>query len=420
MIDKAEHQTENQTADGGVDSLAAEQAVSSSQLSATGRFALFVAMLALFFTAAGIGVGYRHWQRMNDKNRINQQEISQLRQQMARTADKGVIDSLRKTMDGKLDQASTSNSDVIKEMTRMQNQTRQFADTVASQVEQVTYLQARMQQAATPASTKEWQVEEVRFLLQLANRALYLEHNTGMAKAALKEADTELASIGVVAYLPVRQQITRDIAALDEANLPDIAGISQRITSMMLALKPLPAVQDGGVAGYSSGDVAASQKNWAGQATSGNSLWADYKREMLDTISKAVVIHKLDQPLQQGLGADSRQMLYHLLHLRLETLRLLLLRQDDAGFHEQIGLIKDTLNAYYPEQQAKPLLEELQSLQKLDLQPVMPDISGSLKQLESARQTEKSTVPEPKADTADEDKKPKDKNKDKHEGDKHE
>lgn len=391
MIDKAEHQTESQAGDAQVDSLAAYEAsaMMSPKHSASARFALFVAMLALFFTALGIGVGYRHWQRMNDKNRVNQQEITQLRQQLKQTANSDAMNGLRKEITEKLAQVNTANNDAIKEAARMQKQTRQFADTVASQVEQVTYLQARMQQASAPASTKEWQVAEVRFLLQMASRALYLEHDTGTAKAALKEADAALAALGAVEYLPVRQQISRDIATLDEATLPDIAGAAQGIAAMLLELKPLPAVQGGQA--NNSGEVSSEpQKNWAGQEASGNSLWSDYKREALDTIHQAIVIRKLDQPLQDELDADSRQMLFRLLQLRLETLRLLLLQRDNAGFHAQIDLIREALAAYYPEQQAQALLEKLQTLQKLDLQPAMPDISGSLKQLENAHQTEKS------------------------------
>lgn len=396
MIDKAEHQTENQATDAGVDSLATQGTsaeASPKHHSVSGKFALFVSMLALFFTAAGIGVGYRHWQRMNDKNNVNHEELTELRKQIKQTANNGEIDSLRKEMGEKLGQATATNSDVLKDVARMQNQTRQFADTVASQVEQVTFLQARMQQAASPASTKEWQVAEIRFLLQMANRALHLEHNPDTAKASLKEADAALADLGAVEYLPVRQQIARDMAALDEAALPDIAGTSQRITAMMLELKPLPAAQ-GAESAHKAADDSASQKNWAGQdAADGNSLWADYKREALDVLDKAVVVRKLDQPLQDELDVDTRQTLFQLLHLRLETLRLLLLQQDNAGFHSQLSLIMDTVKAYYPEQQAQPLLEALQGLQKLNLQPAMPDISGSLKQLESARQAENAKLP---------------------------
>ncbi len=395
MIDKAEHQTENQATDAGVDSFDSQGngAATSSRHPVSGRFALFVAMLALFFTAAGIGVGYRHWQRMNDKNIANNEEIAKLRERLGDAANNGEIAGLRKDMAEKLGQASAANSDALKEVARMQNQTRQFADTVASQVEQVTFLQARMQQAVAPASTKEWQVAEIRFLLQTANRALSLEHNPETAKASLKEADSALADLGAVEYLPVRQQITRDMAALDEMAMPDIAGTSQRITAMMLALKPLSAVQ-GGESEKKSTDASAPHKNWAGQEeTGGNSLWADYKREALDAFDKAVVIHKLDQPLQDELDADTRQILFQLLHLRLENLRLLLLQQDNAGFHAQLDLIRDTVKAYYPEQQANPLLEALQDLQKLELQPALPDISGSLKQLESARQAENAKLP---------------------------
>ena len=67
---------------------------------------------------------------------------------------------------------------------------------------------------------------------------------------------------------------------------------------------------------------------------------------------------------------------------------MLVLERDNAGFHAQLGLIRDAVSTYYPADLAKPLLTELEGFDKLELQPTTPDISASLKQLESARHTE--------------------------------
>ncbi|EIJ34937.1 uroporphyrinogen-III C-methyltransferase [Thiothrix nivea] len=388
MIDKpATHEAEDapafDTAVDAVDSLDNDSDREERPKAAGARFALFLAGLALLFTLIGIAAGYKHWQRMNDKARTNAAEIAELRQQLEAAPATDSLDKLRKELADKTAQLGSDNTQATQEVARMLNQTRQFADTVASQVEQVTFLQSKAQQNAAPATAEEWQVAEVEFLLQLANRALHLGQDTRTAISALKEADSLLAKIGSVAYLPVRQQVSRDISALEATPTPDIAGLSQRINALMLELNPLPAldtVADDGKREPLVGD--------ADTAVTGNSLWADYKRKFAAGLNDAIIIRQHDKPIQMELDAEARQNLFQLLHLRLENLRLLALQRDNAGFHAQLELIRESINAYYPQGQQQPLLKALEDFARQDLQPKLPDISGSLKQLESARHTE--------------------------------
>ena len=366
-----------------IDEEASQLAIlAEKQRKSGGRSALFVSLLALFFTAAGIASGYKHWQRMNDKAMANQAAIDSLRQQLQSSASLDAVDKLRADVEQKTAQAGQENGKAVQEMARLQSQTRQYADTVASQVEQVTLLQARMQQSVAPASAKDWQLAEVAFLLQLANRELHLAQNPQTAKAALKEADALLAKVGSVNYLPVRQQITRDLTALEAYAAPDLASVSQRITAMMLALKPLP------VAEGTDSTTTAQPKTASSDNTSNDSAWATYKQKALDVVSDAVVIRQYDKPIKAALDADARLQLFQLLHLRLENLRLLALQQMEAEYHAQLQLIRETVTAYYPPEQAKPLLAQLTELDKTKLQVALPDISASLQQLENARHVE--------------------------------
>lgn len=379
MIDKAAHHADTHPST-TIESVDVHRAEVKKTGATEARFALFIAILSLFFTAIGVAAGYKHWQRMNDKVGINNTSIKQIKEQLNAAPNNDALEALRKELDDKTAQSQANHAEALQEMARMQNQTRQFADSVASQVEQITFLQARIQQNATPTTAKEWQVAEVHFLLQMANRELYLARNSETAKAALKEADALLATLGLVDYLPVRQQIARDIAALDANPTPDIAGIAQRIHALMLELKPLPVAANA--------EPVPVFANSASQPDGDSSLWAKYKNKALVALNDAVVIRRADQPLQNALNADARQHLFQLLQLRLESLRLLALQRDNPGFHAQIALLRDTLQAYYPEAQATPLLEALAELDKHDINPVLPDISASLKQLESARQAE--------------------------------
>lgn len=400
MIDKpATHAAEQATQDTTVDVVDAFDSDTRKKKSGGASFALFLSALALLFTTIGVAAGYKHWQRMNTKAKENATEIASLREQLQSMPTRDAVTNLRKEVIEKTSQAEATQTQVLQEMARIQNQTRQFADTVASQVEQVTFLQARMQQAATPAAAKDWQIAEVEYLLQLANRELHLAKNTHTAMAALKEADAVLAKLGQVNYLPVRQQIARDISTLEAAPTPDIAGISQRITALMLSLQPLPALDTTETEGQTVPITESPEK-----AVEGNSLWADYKRKTLSTLNEAIVIRQYDKPLQAELDADARQNLFQLLKIRLENLRLLALQRDNSGFHQQLELITETVKTYYPEHQSDPMLKKLEEFAKENLQPGLPDISASLTQLESARHAEAVKQQEDNPDAAETDK----------------
>ncbi|WP_308874588.1 hypothetical protein [Thiothrix subterranea] len=89
MIDKpATHEADNDTLHTAVDAIEPMGSDTTfgnnppPQKSASARFAVFISILAVSFTAVGIAAGYKHWQRMNDKARDNAAEIATLREQL--------------------------------------------------------------------------------------------------------------------------------------------------------------------------------------------------------------------------------------------------------------------------------------------------------------------------------------------------
>ncbi|HMT92155.1 uroporphyrinogen-III C-methyltransferase [uncultured Thiothrix sp.] len=352
--------------------------LSSHPKAKSASFALFIAFLALFFTVVGIATGYKHWQRMNTKANDSQVRITKLDKTLSQKADSSALGSLRKDVNQTVEKLSTEANTNLQKMAQMNHETRQFAETVTTQVQQITTLQARLQQTVAPKTGHDWQIEEVAFLLRMANQELHLTATKGAALAALKEADLLLGKLGSVSFLPVRQQLAKDIASLEAFAEPDLIDLSQRINTLSLELstqlaKSLPS------------PASSPAKTNEANTNEDHSLWQEYKRKALNTLNEAVIVHQVDQPLANALDTESRQSLHQLLLLRLENLRLMALQRQDQSYHQQIALIRDTLQAYYPKNQATTLIEPLLQLDQLNLQPALPDISASLAQLEKAR-----------------------------------
>lgn len=334
-------------------------------------FTTFVAALALFVAVLGVGVGYKHWQRLYDKVKLNRSNIAVLQEQQTEESPE-----LKDQMQSALQQQQTQ----FDKVQQLHQETKQFAQSVDAQISQVTTLQAQLQQANTPDHGKTWKLAEIQFLLELANQQAHLSHNKPAALAALKQADKRLAQLGAVNLIPVRQQLTRDIAHLENFYPPNLAELSQVISALILRLVPY--------------QVPKEEKSEVENTASGNeseSMWGNIK----GTLNDAIVVRQHNPALQTALDSASRYKVYQLLQLQLESLRLALFQQHTENFQTQLLLVRNTLTDYYPEDIAHAYLEDLQPLEGLDLQAKWPDISASLQQLQSAQQTMQSLEEQP-------------------------
>ncbi|PID34196.1 MAG: hypothetical protein CR976_01565 [Thiotrichales bacterium] len=269
-------------------------------------------------------------------------------------------------------------------MQQMHSQTRQFSSSVADQVKQITSLQHQLKNTVTPGNMEDWQFAEVEFLLKLANRELHLSGNREAAGKALREADQLLSENASANYLPVRQQIANDLAALEAMDIPKISLISQQITVLGRQLKPV--IKD--VPETETDSKKATTTPPDNHEKTATSQWDNYKNKATSLLNDALIIRQLDKSLNNELSIEAREQAYQLLQLRLEALRLMALQQQDKAYHRQIELIRDTVSAYYPPEQFITIGKTLDQLTTVNLSPPIPDISGSQQALQKARLAE--------------------------------
>lgn len=342
-------------------------------------FALFIASLALFFAAAGIAAGYKHWQRMHDRAKDNARRLEVIELALPAKTDGVTLEKLHQEITDSISQHQTTTEQQLRKMAEMQTQTEQFAKTVTAQVAQITSLQSRLQQATAPKNEQDWQIAEVNFLLKLASRELQLSENPSAAISALTSADQRLSEIGSTNYLPVRQQIAKDLAALASVSPPDIAAISAQIDDLLGKLRPISTEKS------NQKQVAPEQTATTNAESTDpkkiSSLWSGYKEKMVSTLSDAILVSQIDKPITTALNVEIKEHLLDLIRLRLEALRLMALQQQDTAYHAQIKLLRDGIKQYFPPENTPELLTVLDTLDAINLKPEMPDISESLKQL---------------------------------------
>jgi uncharacterized protein HemX len=334
-------------------------------------FAIFLAALALFFTVVGIGAGYRHWQRMNMKVEAAQVIIQKQQQQLLNVPTQAKLQLIENDLKNLVESQNHLTQERMATIAALEQQTRQFAQTVASQTEQITRIQGQLQQTVKPHTPQGWQIAEVQFLLKLANHEWQIAHNKEAALAALKDADQLLVNLGVVDYLPIRQQIAQDIGTLHHYQGPDASTITQYIQDLRAALpQPQPLTPE-------------LEQQLTVNTPNQRELtwWEQYSQETKELFNESFTIRQTDRALPIILDSVTGQQIYQLILVRLETLQLLLLQGNQSPAEAQIQLLITTLKQYYSEKQTQSLIEDLQKLSELISRSNKPDISGSLTSL---------------------------------------
>ncbi len=346
------------------------------------RFTQFIAWMALFFTMVGIAAGYKNWLRIHEKAKRGLSHIAQIRQELPRFAEKEKVALLEKEINDNIKDNKNHLDKAMRELRHIQDSTQHIAETVYTQVEALTQQQSKAT-IQTP-TIKDWSLGEVHFLLQTAVQRFNLKQDKAGAIEAFKLADTLLVERASVELLPLRKQISEDIAAVKQYAAPDKAAISRQIDRLLAQLKPVKKTANNKNMGKNIDLLPLQDKQDATEKITASENYQAENESLVSrvkkTINNAVIIRKFDKPLQLEKDAEAQERLFQLLSLRLETLRMMLLQGDDVSYHQQIQRIKTLLANYYPDDQ-KQFQEQLDQLNKVNLSPELPDISASLKLL---------------------------------------
>lgn len=234
-------------------------------------------------------------------------------------------------------------------------------------------------------SLDSWALEEVEQLLRIANHSLQLSGDVSTAVAGLELADARLEELANPAFLPVRERLADNITALKSLEPVDTAGLSLRLSGMAAKVEDLPLDQttQRPIAGGSGGQQDAG----SGEAGGESNQWLEAGGELLNDLRKLVRIQNIEEPAKPLLTPEQRYFLYHNLRLMFSGAQIAALRKDTATFQENLEQAAKWLREYFDtgHQGVQQLLSDIESMSGKELSPELPDISGSLNELQRAK-----------------------------------
>lgn len=226
-----------------------------------------------------------------------------------------------------------------------------------------------------------WSRAEATFLMELAQQRLTLDRDVDTAVAALEAADLRLASLRDPGVATVRQEITRELQALRAVRKPDITGILARLTNAeeQAALAPVLGI------------VAVERESPANVLPQGflARAWAVAR----NTLAGLISVRKVDDRGSTAITLEEQALRRQHLQLQLYSARAAVVRHDAASYRSAMAGARQWLTEYFDlhDAGAAALLKEIQTLEPIDIDPVLPDISASARALQRLMPTRRAT-----------------------------
>jgi uroporphyrin-3 C-methyltransferase len=263
--------------------------------------------------------------------------------------------------------------------TRLKNQTEaqgQFDQAVKEELGKLHERQQTLKDAVTELLKTnrhlrhEWLVAEAEYLVNLAGHRLILARDATTAITALKAADDRLREAGDPSLIVLRKAMAEDISALQAISLPDTAGLSLKLSTMVQDVDDLPLLTP---------EPETAAREPLSPTKPGIENWRELPAAMWEDVKKLVIIRDHQGPIKPLLSPEQHFFLSQNLKLQLEQARLALLNGENAVYHERLDTVQTWLNNWYDLEQTRTvhMLERIKELQAIDVQPALPELTRS-------------------------------------------
>lgn len=220
----------------------------------------------------------------------------------------------------------------------------------------------------------DWLIADAEYLISVANQRLHLMGDVSTTLEALHAADQRLRESGDTAAFKVREQLAKEIAAIEKVNMPDIVGVYAKIQVLEDHVDKLTLL------------LPYTGKGLTKEGPIDEPANEDEEEGILDSaiegLSGLVTIRHTDKPIKTVLTEEEAVFLQEQLRVKLEMVKIALLQNNDPLFKKTIDDARKWVNEHFMlNDNAKSFLTDLDRLDAIELRRQLPDISKSLKML---------------------------------------
>lgn len=315
--------------------------------------AFFLVWLFIVLLVAGLCFGGIFLLRQLDNQ---QQTIVSLREQLEQST--LALETKQQVLEDEVDQ----------ELVEQQQEVRASLNDLA---EQVNSNNARLLSLSS-VNRDEWKLQEAQYLLRLADQRILLEKDSQNALALAISADDVLRDIDQADLVGVRKLLAEEIAVLKLAGVIDREGIYLRLSALSTQVDAIPFIEPLG-----QDQSLLAEEQIPADETFKQRLTRNFYA-LLNKLGSYVRVRDHGKTINAVLPPNEQKFLQQNLRLMLEQAQVALLRNEKGIYQESLVKAQNWINQYYNlNEQAKVVLEELQSLQKENIAPDLTNFSNS-------------------------------------------
>ena len=322
-------------------------------------------LLALLALTAALVLGLWSWQQWQNSQAL-QQSIAELQQQTFQLSQR----------------YSESNDQRSQRLQALEDRLASQRELVATQQRQLDHASRELLEAGHRTRT-DWLLAEAEYLLRIANQRLMIEKDISGAMAALKSADEVLNESDDIGVYPVRQQLAKEIMTLKGLTDVDRTGLYLTLEAAIDSIYQL--TDDALASDRLTSTLAQSGDANTADTSAQNTWWKDAWIDIRSTLSRVVVVRRLDEPVKPLLSPEQSAYARLNLQLILEEAELAVLRGHQALYSRSLGKASRVIQTWYDTSNPKiiALADTLEELAEQNIDPELPDISRSLQLLKA-------------------------------------
>jgi len=225
----------------------------------------------------------------------------------------------------------------------------------------------------TEAPQRAWARAEALYLLDLAERQLYLDRDVGTAIAAMEAADARLASFSDPAMAEVRRLLAQDLAALRAVPLPDLAAVLARIARLEDAVPTLPVL-----------GVPVTRESRGSAEPQPTGAFGRALRRVAEALSSLVSLKRVDPATSRLVTQEEQSLRRQHLELLLFAARVSAMQPDGAAYAQSLAAAGTWLTQFFDPSspEVKAARAEIEALRSANVEPPRPKIGAAARQLQ--------------------------------------
>ena len=316
-----------------------------------------VAWLALLLALGSVAAtGYLYWQQQMSPQPVVTADSSAELEQLQSELDRNMS-----VLTAELDRVSARQVEQAAADQSLDEKLEQLAAQNASLALQIGDI--------SQVSRRSWMLAEAEYLLRLANQRVALQGELDSVASMLTAADNIMREVDDFRLVPVRAALAEELTAIRAIEPIDVEGIYLQLAALSRQAGSLELLQP---------ETEEVEAAITASDASAVSAWDS----VLSTLGKLVQIRHRDEPVEPLLSPQQHFYVQQNVRLMLEQAQLALLQRRQALYDASLAKASAWVERYFKLNNSRQaVVTGLDELQNLQIDPELPDISGSLQEL---------------------------------------